>query len=101
MSWEHLAVLAEREEVAVAGRRWDELLAIQDERRELLDGLEGPLPAEARPVLERALARSQATQQLLLGSIAEAKDAMARVARGRRAMGAYGGGRSGRLDARG
>jgi hypothetical protein len=101
MSWALLAELAEREEVAVAGHRWDELLAIQDERRDLLAGLQRPLPLEARPVLERALARSQATEQFLVGSLVEAKGAIARISQGRRAIGAYGAGSGTRVDTRG
>jgi hypothetical protein len=100
MSWTSLAELAEREEQAVADHRWDDLLEIQDERRGVLAGLEQPLPAEARPALERALERSNATQQALVGAMAETKGAIGRLGQGRRAIGAYGAGATGRLEAR-
>lgn len=92
LDWAALEELDAREEIAVAGHRWDELLAIQTERRGLLDALPRTLPVAAKPMLERALARSQATERLLLGSLAETKGAIERLRGGRRAIGAYGAG---------
>lgn len=101
MSWvESLDELAVREAAAVDGRRWDELVAIQDERHDLLLGLPQPLPASCRPVLERALAASLATQDALAGPMAETKGAIERLRGGRRALGAYGAGRRNSLERR-
>lgn len=89
MSWRLFDELVAREEAAVAGRRWNELLEIQEERRGLLDSLPQQLPPEARPTLERALERSEATRGVLLGALAETKGAIERLRGGRRTVGAY------------
>jgi hypothetical protein len=89
MSWQLFDELAAREEAAVAGRRWDELLEIQAERRRVLDSLPARLPQDARPVLERALARSQATAGVLEAAMAETKGTIERLRGGRRVVGAY------------
>jgi hypothetical protein len=88
-SLERLVELARREEEAVESRRWEELLAIQDEQLELLAAVRGTLTAEARPVLELALARSLATEKALFGSLAETQGIIERLRAGRRAIGAY------------
>jgi hypothetical protein len=99
MTWaDELDRMAAREAEALAGRRWEELAGIQDERHALLESLPRPLPAAARPVLERALAVSISTQQALQASMAETKGAIERLRGGRRAIGAYGMGRSSSLD---
>ncbi|HVV58518.1 MAG TPA: flagellar protein FliT [Gaiellaceae bacterium] len=89
MSWELFDELAAREETAVAGRRWDELLEIQAERRRVLDALPADLPQEAKPTLERALARSQETAAVLVAAMAETKGTIERLRGGRRVVGAY------------
>lgn len=89
MSWQLFDELVAREEAAVAGRRWDELLEIQAERRQAFDDLPENLPQEARPVLERALARSQATAAVLVAAMAETKGTIERLRGGRRVVGAY------------
>jgi hypothetical protein len=89
MSWQLFDELVAREEAAVAGRRWDELLEIQAERRQALDDLPENLPQEARPTLERALARSEATRQALVAAMAETKGTIERLRSGRRVVGAY------------
>jgi len=87
---DRLAELARAEEQAVASRRWHELLAIQDEQRQLLDALPTPLPAEVKPFLEQALTRVGVTQSALLGALAETKGKIERLGTGRRTVGAYG-----------
>ena len=89
MSWRLFEELTAREEAAVAGRRWDELLEIQAQRREAIEGLPARLPAEARPALERALARAGATESALVAAMAETKGTIERLRGGRRVVGAY------------
>ena len=84
--------LGVREAAAIAGARWDELVDIQAERRSLLGSLPAPPPPEARPALERALARTHETQQALVAVMAETKGVIERLQGGRRAVQAYGGG---------
>lgn len=89
MSWQLFDELVAREEAAVAGRRWDELLKIQAERRAIIDALPARLPQEAKPALERALARSEATRRILVAAMAETKGTIERLRSGRRVVGAY------------
>lgn len=92
--------LAERERIAVASGRWDEVVEIHGERRELVAGLPQPLPEAARPVLERALEQSLLTERALVAALAEAKGTLERLRGGRRAAVAYGGRRAAALDAK-
>jgi hypothetical protein len=87
--WRILDELAEREAAAVAGRRWNDLLLIQDERRAAIDARPASLPREARPTLERALARAEQTRGALVAGLAETKAAIERLRGGRRVVGAY------------
>jgi hypothetical protein len=87
---ERLAELARLEEAAVDGRRWDDLLEIQGEQRELLASLPQPLPDDARPSLELALTRARATERTLFASLAETKGTIERLRGSRRTVGAYG-----------
>lgn len=96
----HLDDLGVREAAAIAGARWDELVDIQSERQSLIGSLPAPLPPEAKPVLERALARTHETQQTLVAAMAETKGILERLQGGRRALQAYGGPRSGALERR-
>jgi hypothetical protein len=99
VNFEHLAELARREEQAVASRRWEELIAIQKEQLELLEGLPKPLPREALGVLQLALARSRSTEQALFAGLAETQGLLERLRSGRRAIGAYRANRRSRIDA--
>jgi len=92
--------LAERERIAVASARWDEVVEIHGARRELVANLPQPLPEAARPVLERALERSLQTERALVAALAETKGTLERLRGGRRAAVAYGGRRAAALDAR-
>jgi hypothetical protein len=92
--------LAERERLAVSSARWDEVVEIHGERRELVAALPEPLPQAVRPVLERALERSLATERALVAALAETKGTLERLRGGRRAAAAYGGRRAAALDAR-
>ncbi len=89
MSLERLAELARREEEAVAGRRWEELIEIRAEQQELLASMRGRHDASARPVLEAALARALATERALIASLAETQGAIERLRAGRRAVRGY------------
>ena len=92
--------LADRERIAVASARWDEVVAIHAERSDLVASLPQPLPAAARPLLERALETSLATERALVAALAETKGTLERLRGGRRAAVAYGGRRAAALDAR-
>jgi anti-sigma factor RsiW len=83
--------LGVREAAAIAGARWEELVDIQAERQSLLGSLPSPPPPEAKPALERALARTAETQQALVAAMAETKGTIERLQGGRRAVQAYGG----------
>jgi hypothetical protein len=100
VSWQGLEELARRERDAVAAERWDDLLALQDDRRRLLATLDSPLPPEAKSVLELALAQSRATEQALQVGLGPAAEILAGLRRGRRMVAAYGAGRRGSLEAR-
>jgi len=89
MSLERLAELAREEEQAVEGRRWETLLAIRAEQHAILEGLRGRLAADARPVLELALARSHATEKTLFSSLAETQGIIERLRAGQRAIRGY------------
>ena len=80
-------------------RRWEELIAIQQEQLELLESLPDSPPREARRALENALERCRSTQQLLFGSMAETQGLMERLGAGRRAIGSYRTTRRGKVDA--
>jgi anti-sigma factor RsiW len=92
--------LGVREAAAIAGARWDELVDIQSERQRLLGSLPAPPPPEAKPALERALARTRETQQALVAVMAETKGTLERLQGGRRALNAYGGPRARGLERR-
>jgi hypothetical protein len=92
--------LARREEEAVEGRNWEELIAIQKEQLELLASLPDALPREALTGLEQALDRCRNTQQLLFSSLAETQGILERIRAGGRALGAYTSNRRSRVDAR-
>ena len=92
--------LGVREAAAIAGARWDELVDIQAERESLLGSLPSPPPPEAKPVLERALVRTQETQRTLVAAMAETKGMLERLQGGRRALHAYGGPRTSGLERR-
>jgi hypothetical protein len=89
MNLERLVELAREEKRAVESRRWEALLAIRAEQHAILEGLRGQLSADARPILELALARSQATEKALFASLAETQGILERLRAGRRAIHGY------------
>ena len=60
-----------------------------EKRRAIIDALPARLPQEAKPALERALARSEATRRILVAAMAETKGTIERLRSGRRVVGAY------------
>jgi anti-sigma factor RsiW len=101
MDWiEELDELNGREAAAVAGRRWDELVEVQAARQMLVRQLPQPLPASARPALERGLRSSRATEQALVAVMAETKGTLERLRQGRRTVGAYTASPQAALDAK-
>jgi hypothetical protein len=100
MSWERLGDLARRERELVAAEQWDELIALQAARQQLIDSLPAALPREAKPVLEAALAQSRATQAALRAEVTRADGVLGALRRGRRAVSAYGVGGQAAVEAR-
>jgi Flagellar protein FliT len=89
MSWHLLADLALRERELVAEERWDDLLALQTERQQLIDSLPRPLPRQARSALVTARLQSRETEQALQTAMARTGSELATLRRGRRVVGAY------------
>lgn len=88
-----LLALAEREHELVVAGTWEQLAAVDAARRELLAGLPAGLVAgTARDLLARAADVQAATTELLAGQVAELRGSLGRVAQGRTAVQAYGGG---------
>jgi Flagellar protein FliT len=102
VSWRRLDELAAREHEVVEDGEWEALPPLQEERARLFETLPAPLPQEALPTLERALAQAQQTEAALRENLEAAGRVLAGIRRGRRAATAYGGPSTSRaLDARG
>jgi hypothetical protein len=90
-----LLELSEREHALVVAGTWEELAAVDAERRAVLAGLPAGAPAgAARAALARAGELQAATTALLSAQVAELRRSLGHVARGRTAMRGYGGGAS-------
>jgi len=87
--WNRILDLTQAQAAASAGRRWDDVLAIQATLHTLLADAE-PAPVEALHVLEAAYSAAQAAEQLLFGALAERKGTLERLRDGRHAIAAYG-----------
>jgi hypothetical protein len=87
--WNRVRDLAQAQEAAAAGRRWDDVLEIQATLHAVLADAE-PAPVEALHILEAAYSAAQAAEQLLFGALAERKGTLERLRDGRHAIAAYG-----------
>jgi hypothetical protein len=97
-----LAELAETEAVLIAEGRTDETESLWREREGLVRSLPATPPTVARPHLERAERAVRSLQATLEVRLAEARNELAEISRGRQAAAAYGSRSStGSLDARG
>ena len=87
-----LLALTEREHALVVAGTWEELAAVDSERRTALAGLPAQAPAgAARAALERAAELQAATTALLADQVAERRRALGHMAQGRTAVQGYGG----------
>jgi hypothetical protein len=100
MTWQHLADLALHEQRLVETGSWPELLELQAERERLIATLTSPPPLDVLGVLVTARERSLATEAALRRALAEQGRELDTLARGRRAVVAYGGGEHSGLEAR-
>jgi hypothetical protein len=101
-AWQRLDELAALEHEVVEDGEWEALPPLQEERARLFEALPQPLPQEALPTLERALAQSRATEAALRENLEAAGRVLAGIRRGRRAAVAYGAPSGARaVDARG
>ena len=100
MSWQKLADLAVREQRLVETGSWPELLELQAERERLISTLTSPPPSDVLEVLLTARERSLATVAALRRALAEQGREFDALARGRRAVVAYGAGGHAGLEAR-
>jgi hypothetical protein len=88
-----LLELTEREHALVVGGTWEELAAVDRERRTALAALPARAPAGApREALARAAELQAATTALLAAQVAELRRSLGHVAQGRTAVQGYGGG---------
>ena len=92
-----LLALTEREHELVVAGAWEELAAVDAERRTLVAVMPAHAPAgAAREALARAADVQAATTALLAAQVAELRRALGHVAHGRTAVQGYGGGTGGR-----
>jgi hypothetical protein len=101
-AWQRLDELAALEHEVVEDGEWEALPPLQEERARLIETLPVPLPVDALPTLERALAQSRITEAALRENLDAAGRVLAGIRRGRRAAVAYGApSGAGALDTRG
>jgi len=88
-----LLALTEREHELVVAGVWEELAAVDAERRVVLDALPVHAPgATAREALGRAAGVQAATTALLAAQVADLRRSLGHMAQGRTAVRGYGGG---------
>jgi hypothetical protein len=87
-----LLELTEREHALVVAGSWEELAAVDDERRTLLAGLPPRAPAgAARSALAHAAGLQAQTSALLSAQVAELRRSLGHMAQGRMTVQGYGG----------
>jgi hypothetical protein len=92
-----LLALTEREHELVVAGAWEELAAVDAERRTLMAVMAAHAPpGAARALLARAAEVQAATTALLATQVAELRRSLGHVAQGRAAVRGYGGGAGGR-----
>jgi hypothetical protein len=96
-----LLALTEREHALVVAGTWEQLAAVDAERRTLLAGLPARAVAGApREALERAAGLLATTTALLAAQVAELQRSLGHMAQGRVAVRGYGGGTGSAAPAR-
>lgn len=88
--YDDLLVLAEREHALLAAGAWEDLAALDAQRRDLLARLPAAAPATARAVLERALAVQAQSSAALAGGVDGLRRELATLSQGRAAVRGYG-----------
>lgn len=97
-----LLALTEREHELVVAGAWEELAAVDAERRTLMAVMPvHPPAAPAGEILARAAEVQAATTALLAAQVAELRRSLGHVAQGRTAVQGYGGGTSARVGTSG
>ena len=94
MSLARLVELAELEQQAVSGHRWEALEEIRAEQRQILEAARGRLTTDDRAALEFALGRSRESERALFASLAETQGIIERMRAGRRRCAYAGSGRA-------
>ena len=88
-----LLTLTEREHELVVAGAWEELAALDADRRAVLDALPARPPARgAREALDRAAQVQAATTALLAAQVGDLRRSLGHMAQGRTAVQGYGGG---------
>lgn len=101
-SYAALLALTEREHELVVAGAWEELAAVDAERRTLIDVMPAcPPVGAAGEILARAAAVQAATTALLATQVAELRRSLGHVAQGRTAVLGYGGGAGARAGSSG
>jgi hypothetical protein len=100
VSWQLLPELARRERELVTAERWDDLLAIQAERDELIAALPERLPHDALVALEAALRQSRDTESVLRDALGRTGGLLRSLRHGRKAVTAYSGPAAAGLETR-
>ena len=90
LAYMRLVELARREAELVGEGRFDEVIALQEERELLQAALPEDPPREAAPLLEEAACIVRSTEAELAVALADTGAALRRLAEGRRAASAYG-----------
>jgi hypothetical protein len=89
--YDDLLALIEREHALVVADEWEELAALDAQRREVIARLPAVAPAAVALVLERAAAIQARTSTLLAGGADELRRELGALSQGRVAVRGYGG----------
>lgn len=87
--YDDLLALAERERALLADGAWEELAALDAQRRDVIARLPAVAPASARAVLERALALQAQTTAVLAAGVDGLRREIATLSQGRAAVRGY------------
>ena len=87
--YDELLRFAEREAGLIEAGEWDQLVATQAERRELLASLPPTPPTSARGRLERILALLERNASAIGAAMAQTRGELDRAVRARKNLGSY------------
>lgn len=90
--YDELLELVEREHAHVVAGAWEELAALDRQRRDLVTRLPATPPAQARATLEQAHAVQARTSALLTAGLHELRRELGMLSHGRAAVRGYGAG---------